>query len=235
MRRRSRRHYVAILVVALTIILILAVLRFAEGGTVSNVEVDAARGEVRFTAVVEPGAMARAFGVQGHHAIVWEEGGSARMALFRAKASDQDVRKALNALGARAGENLTAEAWTQRKDEKSAAPDARVSGTPVDVFVSWKGREAVPLGSLIRLREKAAPHDHFDFRYGGNERFRDEFKSGCIVCLYSCPGGAIGNRAMTIRDYVREGVVYEANESALPGAGTPVTITLRIRRQTDGT
>jgi len=231
MRRTSRRHYVAILAVALAIVILLAILRFAEGGTtIRNVEVDRSRAEVRFAAIVEPGAMARPFGVQGHHAIVWHEGGSSRMALFRAKASDLEVRAALQSLGAAAGENLTKETWTERENTKSPEPDKHVDGTPIEVFVSWKGRGPVPLGELILLHESRAPRGHFDFRYGGHEKFREDFKSGCIVCLYSCPGGAIGNRTSTIRDSVREGVVYTANESRLPKAGTPVTITLRVLR-----
>ncbi|HEY5610054.1 MAG TPA: YdjY domain-containing protein [Thermoanaerobaculia bacterium] len=228
MRRTSRRHYVAILAVALAIVILLAILRFAEGGSLRNVEIDRDRGEVRFSAVVEPGAMARPFGVQGHHAIVWENGGSSRMALFRAKATDLEVRAALESLGARAGENLTEQTWTERENTTNPAADERVEGAPIEVFVSWKGKDRVPLGALLLLHKSRPPRDHFDFRYGGNERFRDAFKSGCIVCLYSCPGGSIGNRTSTIRDFVRDGVVYTANEDELPKAGTPVIITLRM-------
>ena len=68
-----------------------------------------------------------------------------------------------------------------------------------------------------------------DFRYGGNERFQKDFHSGCIVCLYSCPGGAIGNHAHPIRDYVRDGVVYTSLPQRLPPSGTKVTIILKPR------
>ena len=190
--------------------------------------VDRKQREVRFTATVQPGAMHRPFGVQGHHAIVWKDGRARFWALFVADVSDHAVRVALDALGARRGENLTADSWNRRDDPKSTEPDKRVEGTPIDVFVEWKGsRGRIPLAQLISEAREPAPR--LDFRYGGNERFQVDFKSGCIVCLYSCPGGAIGNHAHPIRDYVRDGAVYSSRESKLPRAGTRVTITLKPR------
>lgn len=187
--------------------------------------IDRAHREVRFTATVQPDAMSRLFGVQGHHAIVWKEGGAKRMALFVADASDHDVRVALDALGARAGENLTPDSWNERKNADNHEPDKRVEGSRVAVFVEWN-RKRVPLASLIA--EEHQPRPLLDLRYGGNERFQKDFKSGCIVCLYSCPGGAIGNHAHPIRDYVRDGVVYASIPERLPPAGTKVTIILKL-------
>jgi hypothetical protein len=192
--------------------------------------IDRARGEVRFTAIVQPGAMDRPFGVQGHHAIVWKGGRAHFWALFVADVSDHDVRAALDALGAKRGENLTPDAWNRRDDPASAAPDQRVEGTPIDVFVEWKGSGGrIALALLLNERGSAGPR--LDFRYGGNERFQSEFHSGCIVCLYSCPGGAIGNHAHPIRDYVRDGVIYSSLQSKLPRGGTRVTITLKPHRE----
>ncbi|HEX2059196.1 MAG TPA: YdjY domain-containing protein [Thermoanaerobaculia bacterium] len=189
--------------------------------------VDRAAQEVRISATVQPAAMARPFGVQGHHAIVWEGGKSKRWALFVAHASDRDVRRALDSLGAKRGENLTPATWTARDDEQNREPDKRVEGTPIDVFVAWDGKR-VPLSSLIAEKNRTVPL--MDFRYGGNERWQAEFESGCIVCLYSCPGGAIGNHAHTIRDYVRDGVVYASVPERLPPAGSKVTIILKVRK-----
>lgn len=192
--------------------------------------VDRARNEVRITARVQPGAMSRPFGVQGHHAIVWKEGRARTWALFVADASDREVRRALESLGAKAGENLTPASWNERENPNSREPDKRVTGTPVDVLVEWRGSGGpVPLAQLIG--EKGHAHPRMDFRYGGNEEWQKEFRSGCIVCLYSCPGGAIGNHAHPIRDYVRDGVVYSANKKALPRAGTRVTIILKPRTE----
>jgi hypothetical protein len=184
--------------------------------------------ELAFAAIVEPKAMTRMFGVKGHHAVVWEGGRAARWALFRSRMSDLDVRAGLERLGARPGENLSVETWTRREDRSNPEPDRRVEGTPVDVFISWRGSGgAFALRDLILERGQRVPQ--LDFRYGGNARHRTAFRSGCIVCLYSCPGGAIGNRTRTIRDYVRDGIIYASNARKLPPAGTEVIVILKPR------
>lgn len=189
--------------------------------------IDRARREVRITAKVQPRAMDRPLGVRGHHAVVWKGGQSKHWALFVSDTSDHDVRVALDALGAHRGENLTPATWNERENPVNREPDKRVEGSPIEVFVEWKGsRGRVPLGSLLTEKDRAAPL--LDFRYGGNERWQKDFKSGCIVCLYSCPGGAIGNHAHPIRDSVRDGVVYASNVDRLPPSGTRVTIILKV-------
>ena len=188
--------------------------------------VQVVNGEVHFTATVQAEAMSRPFGVQGHHAIVWKGGKSKTWALFVADASDHDVRIALDSLGAHRGENLTEDSWNARDDAKSHEADKRVEGTPIDVFVQWN-RSRIALSQLLAEKNRAAPL--LDFRYGGNERWQKDFKSGCIVCLYSCPGGAVGNHAHPIRDYVRDGAVYTSLVSKLPPSGTKVTIILKPR------
>lgn len=208
-----------------------AVLGLFATQAVPTLVVDRAQHEIRISATVQPDAMDRMFGVKGHHAIVWRGGKAERMALFVSDAGDHEVRVALDSLGAHAGENLTPDTWKRRDDASSREPDKRVAGTPVDVFVEWRGsRGRIPLASLIA--EKGARAPRLDFRYGGNERYQKEFESGCIVCLYSCPGGAIGNHAHTIRDYVRDGVVYSSLPNRLPPAGTRVTIIIRTRQET---
>jgi hypothetical protein len=189
--------------------------------------VDRAHHEIRFTAVAQPDALGRTFaigGVKGHHAITWKGGSAASRALFVSDASDHDVRAALNALGAKAGENLSEDSWNARDDAKNREPDKRVEGTPIDVFVEWNGHR-IPFADLVAEKGHATPT--LDFRYGGNERFQKDFKSGCIVCLYSCPGGAVGNHAHPIRDYVRDGVVYSSVASRMPPEGTRVIIVLK--------
>lgn len=192
--------------------------------------IDPLRGEVSFPAVVQPKAMDRPLGVKGHHAVVFREGRAATWALFRSEVSDLEVRRALEKLGARAGENLTEETWTRRNDMTSRDADLVVDGTAIEAFVAI-GNKRLPLASLIR--EGQSPSATLDLRYGGNERFRETFRSGCIICLYSCPGGAIGNRAYTIRDYVRDGVIFHARENQLPRAGSRVQIILKPKLEVE--
>lgn len=186
--------------------------------------IDRAHHEVRIPATVQPKAMSRPFGVQGHHAIVWKGGRARYWALFVSDVSDHDVRQALNALGAKPGNNLTEDCWNARNDPNNPEPDKRVGGTPIEIFVEWNGTRT-NLADL--LTEKGQPRPALEFRYGGNERFQKDFKSGCIVCLYSCPGGAIGNHAHPIRDYVHDGVVYSSVPERLPPSGTKVIIILK--------
>jgi len=196
-------------------------------GAFAKPVVDPTRREVRITATVQPHAMERPLGVRGHHAIVWKGGQSRHWALFVSDSSDHEVRVALDALGAHRGENLTPETWNERENPVNREPDKRVEGSRIEVFVEWKGSKGrLPLASLLNEEGQAAPL--LDLRYGGNERWQKDFKSGCIVCLYSCPGGAIGNHAHPIRDYVRDGVVYASAADRLPPGGTRVTIILKV-------
>lgn len=222
------RFALALVAAALVAMLVASRIRAAARTETSTppLQTDRERQEVRITATVQPGAMDHPLGVKGHHAIVWKEGRSSSWALFTSDASDHDVRLALDALGAHRGENLSAAAWNAREDPSNPEPEKRVEGTPIEVFVRWNGSGGpVPLSALIA--EKGHPAPLLDFRYGGNERYQTDFKSGCILCLYSCPGGAIGNHAHPVRDYVRDGVVYSAIENKLPPAGTRVILILK--------
>ena len=230
MKFRDRREILGFIVPAVIVIVLSAGIRIgwarsddAKRG-IDVLKVDPLRGEVSFPAVVQPGAMDRPLGVKGHHAVVFRDGRAATWALFKSDVSDLDVRRALEKLGAKAGENLTAESWTRRKDMTRGDADLVVDGTPIVAFVAW-GHNRVTLDSLVS--EGQSPSATLDLRYGGNERFRETFRSGCIICLYSCPGGAIGNRAYTIRDSVRDGVIFHARQNRLPRAGSRVQIILK--------
>ena len=228
---RKRNHRIIFIAIAAFVALLLFGMREVYGRRPPHdgrVDVDRRKREVRFRATVQPGAMSRPLGVQGHHAIVWRGGRASTWALFESHASDHDVRTGLRALGAKAGENLSPDTWNARDDKNSSEPDKRVEGTAVDVFVVWKGlAKPLALGAFIAEKNRSVPE--LDFRFGGHERYQEEFRSGCIVCLYSCPGGAIGNRARTIRDYVNDGVIYTSIREKLPPGGTDVTIILKPR------
>jgi len=236
MKLRDRREILGFIIPAAIVLVITAGIRIGwaradhEKRDREVVRVDALRREVSFPAVVQPAAMDRPLGVKGHHAVVFREGRAAPWALFRSDVSDLDVRLALEKLGARPGENLTVETWTARNDMSRRDPDLVVDGTPIEAFVAWSDKR-VPLESLIR--EGQSPSATLDLRYGGNDRFRDTFRSGCIICLYSCPGGAIGNRAYTIRDYVRDGVIFHAQQNLLPRAGSRVQIILKPKLEVE--
>ncbi len=161
--------------------------------------VDTTAGEVRLFAEFHPGAFSgRMKWTPRYHFVVWKKGRAASEALFKAFVSDRDFHAALEQLGAQPGNNLTTAAWDERNDPDSRAPDTRIEGTPVDIRVWWEGlAEPMAIDSLLMDPGGRG----FDFRFGGNLSLIPEWKSGCIVCLYSCPGSKVGNHAYTVRDY----------------------------------
>ena len=116
-------------------------------------------------------------------------------------------------------------AWNDRKDKNSTAPDARVKGTPVRVFVWWPDLPSpLPLQDLF---VDSGGHG-IDMRFGGNQALIPEWHSGCIACLYSCPGGKVSNHAYTIRDYVREPTNFSVNFSKVPKKKTKAVVIFRL-------
>ncbi|MDP8245395.1 MAG: YdjY domain-containing protein [Candidatus Hinthialibacter antarcticus] len=155
----------------------------------------------------------------GHHFIVWSGGGNARKALIESNVPDVDILAKLIATGAKPGDNLTAEAWTERKDEKSTAPDQRVEGTKIRITVEWDGVEH-RMGEMI----ESASESDFDIRVGGHAALVPVWRSGCVTCLFSCPGGRTSNHAFTIRDQALDRKTFRAIESNLPKDGAAVRV-----------
>ena len=65
-------------------------------------------------------------------------------------------------------------------------------------------------------------------RLGGHRANIPHWHSGCIVCLYSCPGSKIGNARYTVRDYRRDATTFRARPGVLPRDGDTVTVLLRV-------
>ena len=72
----------------------------------------------------------------------------------------------------------------------------------------------------------------FDMRFGGHRDNIPEWHSGCVVCLYSCPGSKVGNASYTVRDFVNGATHFEANPANVPAAGSRVTMRLRLETGT---
>ncbi|MGH7451194.1 MAG: YdjY domain-containing protein, partial [bacterium] len=133
---------------------------------------------------------------------------------------------ALESAGAVAGNNLTMDAWDKRKDPKHPAPQTRIAGTPVEILVWWKElSEPKPLAELL---DDPGGRD-LDFRFGGNRDLIHHWHSGCLVCLYSCPGSKVGNAAYTVRDYATGATKFSPRKERLPKSGSVVAIIFRVR------
>lgn len=164
-------------------------------------------------------------GLPGYHLIVWGEGRSAPAALFTTEVSDTEVLDALEKLGAEPGNALGMNTWEKRKDPSSAAPDRVIEGPAVEVLVRVPGREQ-PLGLGEILDDPGSRG--FEMRLGGHRANIHHWHSGCLVCLYSCPGSKVGNARYTVRDYVRGTTAFRVRPGVLPADGTEVLVVLRL-------
>jgi len=188
--------------------------------------VDSLRREVRVFAVYQPGKFSGFLRfVPNYHLLVWDDGKAAREALFATPVPDTALIAALEHLGAVAGNNLTMAAWDRRNDAKHPAPQTKIAGTPVEIFVWWKNLSAPkPLAELLNDPGGRG----LDFRFGGNRDLIEHWHSGCLVCLYSCPGSKVGNAAYTVRDYETGATKFTPRQDRSPKSGNEVTIIFRI-------
>ena len=181
--------------------------------------------EIEFTAIVNAKAFNDGRVMPGYHALVWKGGRMAHAALLQADVTDRQVLEALEGLGAKPGDNLPMAAWEERKNPKDPASDTVVAGPAVEVLLRLPGREGLlPLSSAL---EDSAGRG-LEMRFGGNGANIPVWKSGCIVCLYSCPGSKVGNARYTVRDYAKDTTRFRVKPGVLPPDRTRVGVILRL-------
>lgn len=166
--------------------------------------IDTAQGIVDVRAVYRPSQFNAPTGLKNHHFIVWRDGKAGNRALFTTSVSDSMVYEALVKAGGVPGNNLTMDTWEKRRDKASTEPDKRVEGSSVGITIVHNDTIYTPQ-QLLRDRNGKA----FDFRFGGNLALIPQWRSGCVCCLQSCPGGKIGNHTYTIRDLEYNHVYFE--------------------------
>ena len=200
-----------------------------DSSATEGLRIDPVAGEVRVDAIARPdrfqGALANAVGMEGYHFLVWEKGRAAHAALFTTAVDDRTLYGALDSLGAVAGNALGMDTWEGRYDSTNSAPDRLIEGQPLWLGVSWK-EQPVPV-SLSRLLHDPGGKG-FEFRFGGHLANVPIWKSGCGICLYSCPGSKVGNATYTVRDFVRDTTRFRIRENAFPAAGTAVEVVFRL-------
>lgn len=195
----------------------------------NRLKIDLMEREIRFPGKIYPQRYnTRSDRANGHHFIVFSGGGNRAKALIETDVPDRAILAGLEALGAAPGDNLTEAAWTERNDPDSPEPDKRVEGTPVDIFVSWNG-ESHPAWSLFEDESE----EDFRIRFGGHEALIPVWESGCVTCLFSCPGGRTSNAAFTIRDQAGDRKTFRANEAELPPDGAEVMVRFRPRLEAE--
>jgi hypothetical protein len=148
----------------------------------------------------------------------------AHAALLQADVTDRQIVEALAGLGAKPGNNLPMEAWEERKNPKDPTPDTVIAGTDVEVLLGLPSRSnLIPLAAAL----EDSGGRGLQMRFGGNAANIPTWKSGCIVCLYSCPGSKVGNARYTVRDYEKGVTRFRAKPGVLPPDGTKVRVVLR--------
>ena len=183
--------------------------------------------EIEFTATVAARSFDGDRTMPGYHAVVWKDGRMAHAALLRADVTDVEILDALESLGATPGATLPMDAWEARRDPRSSAPDRRVSGEAIEILLRLPGRSAlVPLADVLEDPGGRG----LDMRLAGNRANVPRWKSGCAVCLFSCPGSKVGNARYTVREWETRVTRFRSRKGALPADGTKVGVVMRRAR-----
>ncbi len=197
--------------------------------------------EVRVAGTIYPERFNTAQGEEAHyHLLVWQ-GGTSPFALIETPADDLAFHDALIQLGGQPGNNLTMAAWTERHDEHSLVSRETVTGSSLDIHLSWETNPiGIPAVQAFQhpFEDMPAPRpqtldSRLDWRFGGNrDRWFNRIplapRPGCLVCLYSCPSGKVSNSALSIHDYVTTPSRFAANTDILPADGTLVIVSFRL-------
>jgi len=184
--------------------------------------------EIEFPATVHARSFDGGWMMPGYHAVVSRNGRMAHAALLVADVTDVEILNALETLGAASGGNLPMDAWERRKDPRNPAPDRTVGGAPLQVLLRLPGNsEPVPLAAVLEDPGGRG----LDLRLAGNRANIPRWKSGCVVCLYSCPGGKIGNTRYTVRDWSRKVTRFHTRRATLPPDGTRIGVVIRLDRK----
>jgi hypothetical protein len=182
--------------------------------------------EIEFAATVHARAFDAGWMMPGYHAVVSKSGRMSHAALLRAEPTDTEILDALESLAGPARGNLPMDTWEKRKDPRNPEPDRFVEGPAVEILLRLPGKaELTPLAAVLQDPGGRG----LDLRLAGNRANISKWMSGCVVCLYSCPGGKIGNARYTVRDWSRKVTRFLARPGALPADGTRVGVVVRLR------
>ncbi len=152
------------------------------------------------------------------HGLVYAGGSNGDKSLFRSFAREQDFYDALIKLGFKAGNNMT----------KENAAKTFVQGDPLDVTITWEGAKKVYSLDEVITDSNRKP---FQIRFGGNQKNAQQFKTGCLLCLDSCPVGITSNANYTMGAVeMRSEVVFKGNDKVLPPDGSLVVVTVKAKR-----
>lgn len=152
------------------------------------------------------------------HGAVFIDGSNGEKAVFRALVDPETFYNALLEIGAQPGNNMT-------MDNKETT---HVEGSALKVTVNWQG---APREHDINEVIKDSNGNPIDIRFGGNLEASRNKKTGCLVCLDSCPVGITSNATYTYGAVEsRKEVEFYGNKDILPEDGTLVTLTFAVQK-----
>ncbi len=150
------------------------------------------------------------------HFAVWKDGSNGEKAVLRGLVPVDDFYRALIAVGASPGNNMTL------KNKETT----HVEGSPFTVSISWKGAARSYGIDEVVIDSNKKP---ILMRFGGNLATADKIKTGCLLCLDSCPVGIVSNAQYTYGAIEKRGeVTMKGNKDVLPADGTKVIVTLKL-------
>ncbi len=150
------------------------------------------------------------------HGIVFKDGSNGHKSLFMGYATPKAFYEALKEAGGTPGENMT-------MDNKETT---HVTGSKLDISVNWQGAAKAYSFDEVIVDSNGKK---LDMRFGGNLTAAEEKKTGCLVCLDSCPVGIVSNATYTYGAVEKRGEVkFKGNASVLPADNTPATVTFKI-------
>lgn len=150
------------------------------------------------------------------HGIVFKDGSNGHKSLFMGYATPKAFYEALKEAGGTPGENMT-------MDNKETT---HVTGSKLDISVNWQGAAKAYSFDEVIVDSNGKK---LDMRFGGNLTAAEEKKTGCLVCLDSCPVGIVSNATYTYGAVEKRGEVkFKGNASVLPADNTLATVTFKI-------
>lgn len=152
------------------------------------------------------------------HGAVYINGSNGEKAVFRGLVDTESFYNGLLEIGAQPGNNMT-------MDNKETT---QVEGSDLIITVNWEGADREYDINEVIIDSSGNP---INIRFGGNLEAAREYKTGCLVCLDSCPVGITSNATYTYGAVEgRKEVEFYGNKDVLPAGGTLVTLTFTVEK-----
>ena len=152
------------------------------------------------------------------HGAVYKEGSNGNKALFRGLTEPEAFYNALIEIGAKPGNNMTLD-----NKEKT-----HVQGDALDVKLTWQGADKdYDINDVV----KDSNGNPIEMHFGGNLTNAQDKKTGCLLCLDSCPVGIGSNTTYTYGAVEkRDEVTFVGNKDILPADGTLVIFKVTLKK-----